>query len=110
MAPWDVLRSWLLREAVDIHFGARADVDLAVGDGRGNELHGVARLITVVGGHGAVPVFDRQIARVVGVKDGGPSTSRRHRHLRAICDACIGAGVAIESGVDGPDNAVGRTL
>jgi hypothetical protein len=43
------ISSW--DQAVDINLRARAEVDLAVGDGRWDELHSVAGLVAVVGRH-----------------------------------------------------------
>src|ERR1039457_6974962 len=84
--------SW--EQPVNINFRARADVHLAVRDDRRDELHSRTGLVTFTAGHRTVPVFDRQISRVVGMQHRGTALRRW----------------TVLAGVNGPDNSVRRAL
>src|SRR5271169_6840226 len=101
--------AWLWDQPVDIHFGSRTHVYLAVCDRGRNELYSVARLVAAAGGHGAVPEFDRQIAGVIGMENGRAGARRGHRRHIAI-RAPIGTCIAIQAGIDRPHNSVGASL
>src|SRR5882724_1696513 len=78
----------LWQQSVYINLCARSDIDLTVSDRGHCEFNGVARLIAIVRGLGAVPQLRAKVGSIVDVKNGG---------------ALVGRGDAVGSNVNGPN-------
>src|ERR1700722_16539283 len=101
--------SLVRKQPVHTDPSSRGDVDFAVGYRWGYEFHGIARAVPIVHRHRAIPVFHGEISRIVGMQDRRPRTGSGHGHNSAV-DSDVRVGVAVLAGVNGPHNAMRRSL